>query len=169
MGLPRICLGRERSSTSSFSASFFRTQSQRHGAFCGRYSPQVLPGRGGFGGRRFVRDTELWLKLAERWPVVLLPPALVWWRRHEGQQMSLEMKKPEVLNVRFRLQLEVLRSTVNLATSDRTLAEQRLVQHHARRLLAMAIREGRIRTAWKLWREAPLRYADLIKGLRSYQ
>jgi hypothetical protein len=47
--------------------------------FCGRYSPQVLPGRGGFGGRRFVRDTELWLKLAERWPVVLLPPALVWW------------------------------------------------------------------------------------------
>ena len=124
---------------------------------------------GGFSGRQFVGDTELWLKLAERWPVVLLPPALVWWRRHEGQQMSLEMKKPEVLNVRFRLQLEVLRSTVNLATSDRTLAEQRLVQHHARRLLAMAIREGRIRTAWKLWREAPLRYADLIKGLRSYQ
>ncbi|GDX94166.1 glycosyl transferase [Planctomycetia bacterium] len=124
---------------------------------------------GGFSGRQFVGDTELWLKLAERWPVVLLPPALVWWRRHEGQQMSLEMKKPEVLNVRFRLQLEMLRSTVNLATSDRTLAEQRLVQHHARRLLAMAIREGRIRTAWKLWREAPLRYTDLIKGLRSYQ
>ena len=34
---------------------------------------------GGFSGRQFVGDTELWLKLAERWPVVLLPPALVWW------------------------------------------------------------------------------------------
>ena len=124
---------------------------------------------GGFSGRQFVGDTELWLKLAERWPVVLLPPALVWWRRHEGQQMSLEMKKPEVLNVRFQLQRELLRSTVNLATGERKLAEQRLVQHHARRLLAMAIRQGRIRTAWKLWRGASLRFTDLINGFRSYQ
>jgi|GEM_PF-3769007 hypothetical protein len=47
--------------------------------------------------------TELWLKLAKSWPIVAIPPALVWWRRHEGQQMSLEMTKPEVLNERFWL------------------------------------------------------------------
>jgi glycosyltransferase involved in cell wall biosynthesis len=122
---------------------------------------------GGFSGRQFVGDTELWLKLAERWPIVLLPPALVWWRRHEGQQMSQEQKRPEVLNVRFSLELEVLRGTAHLSPSAKLAAERRIRRIHARRLLSMAIRNRKLLTALKLFQASQLTAADLLRGFRK--
>jgi glycosyltransferase involved in cell wall biosynthesis len=122
---------------------------------------------GGFSGRQFVGDTELWLKLAERWPIVLLPPALVWWRRHEGQQMALEMKRPEVLNVRFRLELETLQNTTHLTDSQKSMAERRLRSNHARRLLSFAVRQKSL-AGLRLLREAGLSLSDILRGLRGY-
>jgi glycosyltransferase involved in cell wall biosynthesis len=122
---------------------------------------------GGFSGRQFVGDTELWLKLAERWPIVTLPPALVWWRRHPGQQMQLEHKRPEVLNVRFQLELDALR-TSHLSAEERAAAEARVRQHHARRLWSLAARRLSPRVAWRLFRQSGLTFTDLLSGLRRY-
>lgn len=123
---------------------------------------------GGFSGRQFVGDTELWLKLAERWPIVLLPPALVWWRKHEGQQMSLEMKKPEVLNVRFQLNLDTLNNTKHLDANQKLKANQRLRQNHARLLLSVCLRQRRPAIAIRLARHAGLGVLDLLRGLSGY-
>lgn len=123
---------------------------------------------GGFSGRQFVGDTELWLKLAERWPVVLLPPALVWWRRHEGQQMSLEMKRPEVLNIRLQLELDTLRQTQHLTNEQKAAAERRLRQNHARRLLSLMLRGRRPLTGWRLMKESNLRLFDVARALSGY-
>ena len=122
---------------------------------------------GGFSGRQFVGDTELWLRLAERWPIVLLPPALVWWRRHDGQQMSLEMKRPEVLNVRFRLDLMALHATAHLTDSQKSSAERRLRSNHARRLLAFTAHQKSV-AGLKLFRDAGLTIGDVLRGLRGY-
>ena len=123
---------------------------------------------GGFSGRQFVGDTELWLKLAEHWPIVLLPPALVWWRRHEGQQMSLEMKRPEVLTIRFQLQLQVLRNTVHLTDEQKKMAESRLRRNHARMLVSLAIRQRRPAVAIQQFRAAGLGVVDVVHALRGY-
>jgi len=124
---------------------------------------------GGFSNRQFVGDTELWLKLAARWPVVSLPPSLVWWRRHEDQQMTLEMSKPEVLDIRFRLGLSVLDETTLLTSGEKRLAQRRQRQHHARRLLCLAIRSGQPRTAWQLIKKSRIGFRELLRGLRPYQ
>jgi hypothetical protein len=122
---------------------------------------------GGFSGRQFVGDTELWLKLAERWPIVLLPPALVWWRRHEGQQMALEMKRPEVLNVRFRLELETLQATAHLTQPQKANAERRLCSNHARRLLSFTMRQNAL-AGLKLLRDARISVSDIVRGFAGY-
>jgi len=41
---------------------------------------------GGFSGKRYVGDQECWLKIAARHAVLELPPSLIYWRRHEGQE-----------------------------------------------------------------------------------
>ena len=41
---------------------------------------------GGFSGKRFVGDNEMWLILAARQPVVKFQPSLYWWRKHELQE-----------------------------------------------------------------------------------
>lgn len=124
---------------------------------------------GGFSGRQFVGDTELWLKLAERWPVVLLPPALVWWRRHEGQQMSLEIKNPEVMNIRFSLQMQVLTSTKHLTAGEKIQASIRLRNNHARSLLSWGLRRHRPVTAIKLIKKAELSVSDVVRSLGGYR
>ncbi|MFM7166922.1 MAG: glycosyltransferase family 2 protein, partial [Planctomycetaceae bacterium] len=123
----------------------------------------------GFSGRQFVGDTELWLKLAERWPVVLLPPALVWWRRHEGQQMSLEMKKPEVLNVRFQLNRDCLLQTAHLIDADRRAAAIRLQANHARSLVSFGLRNRRPLTSASLLSQSGLGLKDVLRGLCGYR
>jgi glycosyltransferase involved in cell wall biosynthesis len=123
---------------------------------------------GGFSGRQFVGDTELWLKLAERWPVVLLPPALVWWRRHEGQQMSLEMKRPEVLNIRYQLNQQVLRVTQHLTADEKRNAEARLRRNHARMLISIALRQRRPDVAAQQFMASGLRFTDFLNGIRGY-
>jgi hypothetical protein len=123
---------------------------------------------GGFSGRQFVGDGELWLKLAQRWPVVSLPPALVWWRRHEGQQMSLEQARPEVLNVRYRLECETLEETALLDATEKRQAWARLRHRHGRMLLSLALKNFQVGMAWKLFRTSGLGGRDLLRGLRRY-
>jgi glycosyltransferase involved in cell wall biosynthesis len=43
---------------------------------------------GGFSGKRYVGDFELWLSIAALYPIVEVSSALVFWRQHEGQEFS---------------------------------------------------------------------------------
>jgi glycosyltransferase involved in cell wall biosynthesis len=121
---------------------------------------------GGFSGKQFVGDTELWMKLGEKWPIVSLPPALVWWRRHEGQQMSLEIERPQVLNVRHRLELDYLNSTVHLSADSKRIAERQLKYRHGRRLLSLFLKRRNPRLLWQLLEESGLSVVDLFRSLR---
>jgi glycosyltransferase involved in cell wall biosynthesis len=121
---------------------------------------------GGFSGRQFVGDTELWLKLAQFQPVVSLPPSLVWWRRHEGQQMLLELARPEVLGLRFQLECQTLESTALLEPVEKQRAAARLRQRHVRRLLSMGIKNRKPKSAWDLWKSAGLSWKDVFHALQ---
>lgn len=43
---------------------------------------------GGFSGSRMVGDFEMWHRMALRYPVVLMPDGMVWYREHAGQEVS---------------------------------------------------------------------------------
>jgi glycosyltransferase involved in cell wall biosynthesis len=123
---------------------------------------------GGFSGEQFIGDTELWLRLAENWPIILLQPALVWWRRHPDQQMTEELRRPEVLNLRFRLQQNALRSTSFLTQQEKRVAEARLRRNHARRLLSFGLRQRRPKIAWSLIMSSGITLKDIATSLRGY-
>lgn len=123
---------------------------------------------GGFSGRQFVGDTELWYQLGERWPLVNFAPALVWWRQHEGQQMTLEKKTTSILNVRYQLELETLRKTQHLNAGQKARAAQRIKQRHARRILSMALKEKSPGLAKGLFRSSGLSVGELLAGFKGY-
>ena len=118
---------------------------------------------GGFSGTQFIGDAELWLRLAARWPVVSLPPSLVWWRRHEGQQMSIEQSRPEVLNFRYQMECNGLADCGLLSETEKRLGRARLSYRHGRRLFSMAVRERRPGPAFQLWRRAGLSARDFFR------
>lgn len=124
---------------------------------------------GGFSGRQFVGDSELWLALAERWSVVVLPPSLVWWRQHEGQQMHLEQTRPDVLINRLKLQLEALQSSAYLDNAEVATVAAKLRQHQSRRILSMALRRRKPAIALYLFKQSGFSVFTLLRGLLKYQ
>ena len=123
---------------------------------------------GGFSGKQFVGDSELWLKLAGKWRIVTLPPALVWWRQHEGQQINLEQTRPEVLDIRYQMEKGFLESTDVMSDVDKLQGLRRLRQHHARRILSIALRQGKFAVARMLFRRSGFSFAELLSGFGRY-
>ena len=120
---------------------------------------------GGFSGKRFVGDSELWLRLVERWPLVSLPPSLVWWRRHEGQQMSAEQSDANVLNVRYEIEERFLDSSSLLDETEKRRARIRMKRRHARRLVSLALHERRLGDAIRSWRKSRLTVTGTLAAL----
>jgi glycosyltransferase involved in cell wall biosynthesis len=123
---------------------------------------------GGFRDWGVLNDMDLWYRLSARWPVVLLPPGLVWWRRHEGQEFTRDDAAMVYLERGFALTMETLqRAGCPLNEADRQRAIARARQHQARRLLSLARRHPM--RAWRLHRKSGLSLGELAKGLGRYR
>jgi glycosyltransferase involved in cell wall biosynthesis len=125
---------------------------------------------GGFGSWGVLSDTDMWYRMAARWPVVLLPPGLVWWRRHDGQEFTANRAFLAYLEDGFRLTSASLDSELcPLPEPERSAARARARKRHARRLLSLAIRSRRPRDAWKAYRKSDLGPIEIITGFESHK
>ena len=124
---------------------------------------------GGFGNWGVLNDTDLWLRMSARWPILLLPPGLVWWRRHHAQEFVRPDSWTTYLDGGFRLRMDALSSKDSpLDEIETRQAEARSRQHHARRLWSLALRRSSPRLAVDLLRRSGLGLYDLASGLRGY-
>jgi glycosyltransferase involved in cell wall biosynthesis len=116
-----------------------------------------------------LADLDLWLRMAAKWPVALLPPGLVWWRRHEGQEFSGNDAQLVYLRRGFELGLSSLKDeSCPMAVAENMAAQSRLRQMHSRRLLALATKGKSPLLAWRLVRASGLSMLELLGGLRGY-
>jgi glycosyltransferase involved in cell wall biosynthesis len=111
---------------------------------------------GGFSGQRFVGDTELWLRLAARFPMVKMPRDLVWDRTHQSKESVYEA---EAQNCELRTVL-VLNA---LKSSECPLDESE------RRRATIIIRKRAIKQAmrWLLYRRRAIASFRLFRGAWS--
>jgi glycosyltransferase involved in cell wall biosynthesis len=125
---------------------------------------------GGFRDWGVLNDTDLWYRMAARWPVLLLPPGLVWWRRHPQQEFTRDHAALTYLDRGFALTTQTLSSAeCPLPALERKAALQRARQHQARRLLSLMLKQRQVRCGWRLFRESGLSYLELANGFKSYE
>lgn len=125
---------------------------------------------GGFGSWGVLSDTDLWYRMSARWPVVLLPPGLVWWRRHEMQEFTRDGAREKYLESGYKLDVQALESTENPLAADETRAAlDRVRQHHARKLLALSLRSRRPLDGWRMFRQSGLGAMDVVEGFKPYR
>jgi glycosyltransferase involved in cell wall biosynthesis len=117
-----------------------------------------------------ISDIDLWYRLAARWPIVLLPPGLVWWRRHQDQEFTKDNSAIVYLESGYELSQDALSSPdCPLPPKERDIGHARSRQHFARRLLSLGFRKGQFHKGLSLYSNSDMKVTDLIKGLRSYQ
>ena len=65
---------------------------------------------GCFTGQRYIGDTEMWIKFSLSGPIVLFQPALIWWRKHEGQEFQLGQTNDGYLKMNHTLFIETIKN-----------------------------------------------------------
>ncbi len=91
---------------------------------------------GGFSGKQYVGDFELWNILSQQYNVVLMPAGIVWHRTHQEQECTEIRNNPEI-NLRYMiLQKQILGSNdCPLPASDKRLAIKKTERMQGRYIL----------------------------------
>lgn len=120
---------------------------------------------GGFSGRRYIGDSELWLVLGARFPIVKMPRDLTWWRTHGDQEVTSGHANHAYASLRFRIAIEALTSPhCPLSPQDRERALFLTRRFHARKILWSAAQGNRVLTA-ALYRESAPTKGDVLRAL----
>jgi glycosyltransferase involved in cell wall biosynthesis len=92
----------------------------------------------GFTGRRYLGDFEMWHILAARYPVVLMPHGIVWYREHEEQEMQ-NNRTDFTVPFKYLLCAEEMidRPECPLSADDRKKALQKIHWNQARYILGV--------------------------------
>jgi glycosyltransferase involved in cell wall biosynthesis len=79
----------------------------------------VFKSNGGFLQDASVNgDTEFSLRIAAKYPIISLPPALVWWRQHPDQEFLLGFKNNTYLKFDFNLKYNTINSINSPLSND---------------------------------------------------
>lgn len=104
---------------------------------------------GTFTGRRYIGDTEMWIKFALHAPIVLFQPSLIWWRQHPGQEFQLGQTNDGYRIMNFNLHLETLENNqVPLTIEEKKLAIKKLKYSTLKLFLAELIKRRNLKTAF---------------------
>jgi len=118
---------------------------------------------GGFSGKRFVGDTEMWLRLAARWPVVRLVQGLVWWRQHEQQEVALGYSSAGYLEWNYRVSVaSLMQPECPLSAEDKRRVLSSLKRAQARALLRLFFQHRQPLAALRIMRSSDLSLADML-------
>jgi glycosyltransferase involved in cell wall biosynthesis len=91
---------------------------------------------GGFSGRQYVGDYELWHKLSLTYNVLLMPHGIVWSRIHDDQQLKNNRENSMVLFMYSVVSREYIgNSACPLNEKERRIVMQRIIRSQARSAL----------------------------------
>lgn len=127
----------------------------------------VFDAVGGFTGRRYLGDFEMWHILASKYPVVLMPHGIVWYREHEEQEMQ-DNRTDFTIPFKYLMCAEEMlnRAECPLSAEDRKKALGKIHWNQARYILGVG-RNHSLKTMKELRKQTSFSYLQLIKLARK--
>jgi len=118
---------------------------------------------GGFTGTRYIGDTEMWYKLAIRYPVVKMDDGLTYWRLHDDQEITKGQDSFFYLENSYKLKLNTLiKKEFPLGAPERLMALKKLKHRFSRNLMGL-IKQGHFKTANQIRKNCMLSWLVLLK------
>lgn len=122
---------------------------------------------GGFTGRRYLGDFEMWHILASRYPVVLMAQGVVWYREHEEQEMQNNRTDFTIPFKYLKCSEEMIqRPECPLNEEEQKNALRKIHWNQARYILGVG-KNHSLNTMKTLKKETNFSYFDLIRLGRS--
>ncbi|MBP1839112.1 glycosyltransferase family 2 protein [Formosa algae] len=119
---------------------------------------------GGFSGKQHLGDFEMWHLLSQKFPVVLMPHGIVWYREHDDQQMNDNRTDPYVPFKYILAAEELLKSDkCPLIGEDKEKAIKK-VKNQQSKAIVSAIKHHSLKKAIEMKKASTLNYIDIIKN-----
>lgn len=117
---------------------------------------------GGFTGTRYIGDTELWYQLAMYYPVVKMVPGLIFWRRHDDQEITKGQDSYFYLENAYKLELNTLMdSALPFSKSEMTEGIRKVQKRFARNILKL-VSQGQLKIANKIMQSCDINWRNVI-------
>ena len=117
---------------------------------------------GGFTGKRMVGDFEMWHIMAARYPVVLMPEGVVWYREHSEQEMQHYRMDARFPFAYLVIATQQLRSQYCPLLPDETDRAVRFVRRVQARNILRTVARRQLRVAQELFRQSGLTVGRLL-------
>ena len=147
----------------AYKRHYFREQLFHKAPLSAIIRKDVFDAVGGFTGRRYLGDFEMWHILAATYPVVLMPHGIVWYREHEEQEMQGNRTD---LTIPFKYLLcakeMINRPDCPLSPEDREKALKKIHWNQARYILGVGRNHSR-KTMRELQKQTSFSYVQLMK------
>jgi len=122
---------------------------------------------GGFSGRRYLGDFEMWHMLAAKFPVVLMQQGVVWYREHEEQEMQHNRTDFTVPFKYIKCSEEMLlKEECPLNADEKTKALEKVRWNQARYIMGVG-KNHSLSTMRVLKKESGMGYGEILSRLMS--
>jgi glycosyltransferase involved in cell wall biosynthesis len=123
---------------------------------------------GGFSGKRFVGDFELWLKLSSSNDCIVFQSGLIWWRIHNDQESRKAYNSHFQLNLlsNFNLVIDHLSSS-NCPLDTSQIEQSKMIQYtlFCRHLIILLFIQLKPFIFFDLYKRSKIRFIDFMKAL----
>ncbi|NCF64048.1 MAG: glycosyltransferase [Gammaproteobacteria bacterium] len=124
----------------------------------------VFKAAGGYDERFDSSDVVMNLKVAMRYPVLVLPEGLTWWRSH-ARQVSVRMRENDIGQREKSVWLpELIRDPACPLNEVQKQTAEALADHEFRLFCRHYLARGRIVRAWKNWKSADQSLSRLFRS-----
>ena len=125
---------------------------------------------GGFSGKRMIGDLELWLKISFEYPVLIVPPSLIYWRQHEEQEFVIGQKEHLYLELFQGMLIEVINSPkCNLNCYEKIEIVNFYKMQSARAILSLFIKNRKFNRSLEIYKKLDIDYKDLLKSIFNFK
>jgi glycosyltransferase involved in cell wall biosynthesis len=125
---------------------------------------EVFEALGGFTGTRYIGDTEMWYKLAVKHPVVKMVPGLIFWRRHDDQEITKGQDSFFYLENAYKHAVETLMyKNFPLSKQEKQMALQITQKRFSRNILRL-LKLGKFKEAYRITRSVNVKWWQLFKA-----
>ncbi|RYG50533.1 MAG: glycosyltransferase family 2 protein [Chitinophagaceae bacterium] len=122
---------------------------------------------GGFSGKRYVGDAELWILLAKQSGLVKLLPGFGYWRQHDAQESKSEAKDIAGNVARYRFAMDILQEVAHFFSADELeLIKNRINRKYAR-LFFRKLYSGEFKSAEAIKSETGKSFVSLLRDARQ--
>ena len=124
---------------------------------------------GGFLNKRHFCDTDMWYKLAAKYPIIIVQPGLVWLREHFNQEAQIENRNIDFVDIRYKNNINTLsKSDIPLSRMNINFALKKLKRNHARKLLSLFFKQKQYKNALYLLKKSELNIWQILCGFKRY-